>query len=64
MLFRSPEDELLRAGIWLSWTETGADGKGEAWADRDAERGLMVIDRMRACGGDWLLAQGSFMIVP
>ena len=62
--YRMPEDELMRAGIWLLWTQLGTDGKGAAWIDRDAERGLIVIDRIRACHGDWVPAQASFVIVP
>jgi dolichyl-phosphate-mannose-protein mannosyltransferase len=62
--YRLPEDELMRAGIWPSWITPDASGAGLAYVDRDAERGLVVIDRIRACGHDWLSARGSFTIIP
>lgn len=62
--YRMPEDELMRAGIWPAWVTPGADGAGRAFVDRDAERGLIIIDRIHACGQDWLPARASFTIIP
>ncbi|HLN01260.1 MAG TPA: hypothetical protein VK335_18370 [Bryobacteraceae bacterium] len=62
--YRMPEDELMRAGVWQSWMTLSATSSGAAGIGRDAERGMVVIDHIRACGGDWIPAQGSFVIIP
>jgi len=62
--YRMLEDELMRAGVWYSWASLDASGAGFARVDRDAERGPVVIDRVRACRGDWRPARGSFVVVP
>jgi hypothetical protein len=62
--YRMPEDELMRAGVWYTWASLDAGGAGVARVDRDAERGLILIDRVRACHRDWRPARGSFVIVP
>ena len=62
--YRMPEDELMRAGVWHSWMTLSAASNGAAGIDRDAERGMVVIDHIRVCGRDWIPAQGSFVIIP
>ena len=62
--YNMPEDELLRAGVWSSWMKLDAQGGGAAQVGRDAERGLVVIDHVRGCQGEWMPARGSFVIIP
>jgi len=62
--YNMPEDELLRAGVWSSWVKLDVQGGGVAQVGRDAERGLVVIDHVRGCKGDWMPARGSFVIIP
>jgi hypothetical protein len=62
--YRMPDDELARAGIWYSWATLDGSGAGTGRVDQDAERGSIVIDRVRACHRDWAPAQGSFLLVP
>lgn len=62
--YRMPEDELLRAGVWSSWMKLDAQGGGTAKVNQDAERGLVVIDHVRGCDGEWMPAQGSIVIIP
>lgn len=62
--YRMPEDELMRAGIWPAWTTPDDRGIGVARIDRDAERGLVIVDHIRSCGQDWVPARGSFTIIP
>jgi len=62
--YNMPEDELLRAGVWSSWMKLDAQGGGVAQVGRDAERGLVVIDHVRGCQGEWMPARGSFVIIP
>ena len=62
--YNMPEDELLRAGVWSSWVKLDAQGGGVTQVGRDAERGLIIIDHVRGCQGDWMPARGSFVIIP
>ena len=62
--YRMPENNLMRGGVWLRWTELDAAGTGLASVNVDAERGLVVIDRVRACGRAWMPSQESFVVVP
>lgn len=62
--YRMPEDELMRGGVWLRWTELDAAGTGRAPVSVDAEGGLVVIDQVRACGRAWTPSQASFVVVP
>lgn len=62
--YRMPENNLMRGGVWLRWTELDAAGTGLARVNADAERGLVAIDRVRACGRPWLPSEVSFVIVP
>ena len=62
--YNMPEDELLRAGVWSSWMKLDVQGSGVAEVGHDAERGLVVIDHVRGCQGDWMPARGSFVIIP
>ena len=62
--YRMPEDELLRAGVWSSWMTPGADGQGTAIVLADAERGPVVVDRIRVCRREWLPAHATFVIIP
>ena len=62
--YRMPNDELMRGGVWLRWTEINSAGAGVARVNVDAERGLVVIDQVRACGRAWIPAQASFVVVP
>jgi hypothetical protein len=62
--YNMPEDELLRAGVWSSWMKLDIQGGGVAQVGRDAERGLVVLDHVRGCQGEWMPARGSFVIIP
>ncbi len=62
--YNMPEDELLRAGVWPAWMKLDTQGGGVAQVGRDAERGLVVLDHVRGCQGEWMPAQGSFVIIP
>lgn len=62
--YRMPENNLMRGGVWLRWTEFHAAGTGLAWVNADAEGGPVAIDRVRACGRAWMPSQASFVVVP
>jgi hypothetical protein len=62
--YRMPNDELMRGGVWLRWTELDSAGTGLARVNVDAERELVVIDQVRACGRAWISARASFVVVP
>jgi len=62
--YNMPEDELLRSGVWPLWMKLDTQGGGVAQVGRDAERGLIVIDHVRGCQGEWMPARGSFVIIP
>jgi hypothetical protein len=62
--FTMPEDELMRSGVWPAWVQVNSCGRGVAHVSPDAERGLIRIDHVRACGGPWAPAQGSFVVIP
>ena len=62
--YNMPEDELMRAGVWLQWVKLDDHGRGMARVNPDAERGVIRIDHVRACGGEWEPAQGTFVVIP
>jgi len=62
--YRMPENNLMRGGVWLRWTQLDAAGTGLARVNPDAEGGLVAIDRVRACGRAWMPSQASFVVVP
>jgi hypothetical protein len=62
--YRLPGDELARSGLWKHWCTVGADGVCTARIDQDAERGIVQIERVRLCGGDWRRTNASFEILP
>jgi hypothetical protein len=62
--YRMPDDELMRGGVWFHWTELDVSGSGTARVSVDAERGLVVMDRVRACGSRWMPAQAQFVTDP
>ncbi len=62
--YRMPDDELARSGLWKNWCTLDALGKCRASVDRDAERGIVQIRRIRPCGNTWHRANASFEILP
>ena len=62
--YRMPENNLMRGGVWLRWTELDSAGTGLARVSPDAEGGLVAIDRVRACGRAWMPSQASFVVAP
>jgi hypothetical protein len=62
--YRMPENNLMRGGVWLRWTELDTAGTGLARVNADAEGGLVAIDHVRACGRAWTPARASFVVVP
>lgn len=62
--YRLPGDELARSGLWKGWCTLDAAGKCRARIDRDAERGVVQIRRIRLCGNSWRRADASFEILP
>ncbi|HVY94929.1 MAG TPA: hypothetical protein VHA14_19335 [Bryobacteraceae bacterium] len=62
--YRMPHDELARSGLWKSWCTVAADGTCAARINQDAERGIVQIQRVRLCGGEWRRTNVSFEILP
>lgn len=62
--YRLPDDEFTRAGVWFRWSELDESGSGVVRAGGDAERGVVLVDRIRACGRSWVPAEASFLIDP
>ncbi len=64
LAYRIPDDELQRAGVWPAWMKLDDRSRGWASISRDAERGTIVVEGVRACHGDWVPARGTFLIIP
>jgi hypothetical protein len=62
--YRMPDDELIRSGVWNRWSDLNGSASGTARVNVDAERGKVVIDRVRGCGQGWVPAEGSFVTEP
>ena len=41
-----------------------ARGAGSVGVSQDEQRGAVIVDRVRACGGQWQPARLEFLIVP
>jgi hypothetical protein len=62
--YRRTDDELARAGVWSNWMTLDARGAGSVGVSQDEQRGAVIVDRVRACGGQWQPARLEFLIVP